>query len=305
MKPKITLILGAGASRPYGFPTAGELREILVHKNRDRVEKILADLRAPERLWDEACGHLDTNFKQDEIKAFQDEFYYAQSESIDEFVLKRGEPFAKIARHALAAVFLLCEKAAKVDGDWYRLLRRFLIRDQPQLEAEHLQLITFNYERSFEFFFWKAIQHTFGLREGIAYDAILKVRIHHVYGTLGNLRQAKPTIPVPWGSFSPETISAAADQLGLASSRVPSLPNEVAEFLRTSDFVLFLGFGFWPENVELIRPELKREQGIFASDVGVATRTKNEVERALSEIRINWGTGLTAEGCLQSWNIPF
>jgi hypothetical protein len=174
-----------------------------------------------------------------------------------------------------------------VDGNWYRLLRRFLIRDQPELPADRFQVITFNYERSFEFFFWKAIQHTFGVPEGVAYDAILKVKVHHVFGTLGNLRQAKPTIPVPWRSFSPQTIAAAAEQLLLASSRVPTLPADVAEFLRKSDFVVLLGFGFWPENVDLIRPELSHEQGIFASDLGLATRTQNEVIQALSPSRVH------------------
>jgi hypothetical protein len=300
---KTTFILGAGASRPYGFPTAFELREILVQKHPRRVEEILTSLGAPRRLWDIARRTLLQYFDDPLIKRFQNEFFWSQTGSIDEFAQERGKPFEKIARVALAVIFLQCEQSAYLDGNWYRLLRRTLLYKGPQkIPGDRVQIITFNYDRSLEYYLWKATQYTYGLPEGTALSASNALPVHHVYGSLGSLRVGSTTAnPVPWGNSGDAEIETAADSLHLIQPLRKGLPAKVATFLRESEFVCFLGFGFWPENFALIEKSVSDAASVFASDRGLAPVLKDQVTARFPKIK--WGTGWTAEDCMQAWNL--
>jgi hypothetical protein len=298
---KTTLILGAGASRPYGFPTAGELREILVSKKPKKVAAILSSLGLPAKLWDVAVHFLLDNYGDQLVKSFQQELFWAQTESIDEFAQKRGEQFANIARRALAAIFLQCEASAHLDGNWYRLLRRFILEDQPELPAGRLQVITFNYDRSFEVFFWRALQYTFGLQQGVAYKAMAQLQVHHVYGSLGELRDGSKGTVVEWADTKVQAMNAAAASLHLISPRTQGLPNSVAKFLSDSEFVFFLGFGFWPDNVALVAPHTGESTAIYASNHNLPRLTEQQVSSQFRQVK--WGQGWTVEESLREWNI--
>jgi len=298
---KTTLILGAGASRPYGFPTAAELREILVHKQARKVGAIVESIGASVEIWDTAVRFLLARHGDEALKRFQHELFWAQTESIDEFAQKRGEPFATIARHAVAAIFLQCESSAYLDGNWYRLLRRFVLQDEPKLPDERLQVITFNYDRSWEVFFWRAIQYTFGLQPGVAYEILAKLPVHHVYGSLGELRDGSKGTVVEWADTKPEAMEAAAESLHLVSPLTQGLPDSVSEFLCDSEFVFFLGFGFWPDNIALVAPHISESNAIFASNHNLPRLTEQQVSSQFRQLK--WGQGWTVEECLREWNV--
>jgi hypothetical protein len=146
-----TLILGAGASRPFGFPTAAQLREIIVHRKPKKVEDILKDLGAPSRLWDTAVDHLTRVHHREPLARLQREFFESQTTSIDQFVQQRGNPFNDIARYALAVILLQCEASAYLNRDWYGILRDAILQNGPkQMPNDRLQIVTFNYDRSLE-----------------------------------------------------------------------------------------------------------------------------------------------------------
>lgn len=298
---KTTLILGAGASHPYGFPTAAGLREIIVNKKPDKVAEILKKLGTPSRLWDIARGFLLGQYGDNALQQFQDEFFKSQTTSIDEFVQKRGEPFATIARHTLAAIFLQCEHSAYLDADWYGVLRQLLLQDGPSLPTDRVQIITFNYDRSLEYFLWNAIQYTFGLQPGIAYQHLEEFRIHHVYGSLGELRNGSRGDIVSWGDTRPESMLTAAASLRLVSPRSQGLPASVRTFLKKSDFVCFLGFGFWPENFKVIADDVGKSVQVYASNLSLPPRTQGIVNARFPGI--TWGGGRTAQQCVEEWNV--
>jgi len=303
MRPKTTLILGAGASCPYGFPTASELREILVQKNPTRVKEILDRLNAPSRLGDIVMRSLLTRFPDKIIQRFQNEFFWSQTGSIDEFAQERGDVFTKVARVALATIFLQCESSAYLDGNWYRAFRRWLLSKGPgSIPYDRVQIITFNYDRSLEYYLWKAIQYTYDLPEGDAFDVAGHLLVHHVYGSLGRLRGSTATTDaVTWASTEDRFVDPAAESLHLVRPTSIGLPTEVADFLTHSEFVCFLGFGFWPENFRLVERHVGPAAQVFASNMGLAPVLAGKIQSRFP--KIVWGEGWTVDDCMQGWNL--
>ncbi len=128
---RTVLILGAGASCPYGFPTAGELREIIVQHNKEKVHAAATRMRIERNLWPEVRKFALARHGDAELTRFQKEFLLSQFPSADAFVQSRGQNFDVIARHLIAAVLLPCEHSSDLDNDWYQSLRNNLLQAGP------------------------------------------------------------------------------------------------------------------------------------------------------------------------------
>ena len=299
---KTTLILGAGASRPFGFPTAVQLREIIVHRKPAQVQAILTELGASGDLWEIATGNIIGRYGQDELTRLQEEFFQSQTTSIDQFVQQREGAFTGVATYTLAAILLQCEASAYLNRDWYGVLRDAILQNGLEhIPTARLQIVTFNYDRSLEVYLWGAIQHTFGLREGDAYQRVEALRIHHVYGSLGELRNGSRGRVVPWASPTEGHIRDASTGLHLVRPLSEGLPAEVRDFMKSSEFVCFLGFGFWPENVSLVRGCVSDNTQVYSSNHrGLNDRLRFQVASIFPKMM--WGRE-TAEQCMQEWNI--
>src|SRR4029077_6773210 len=116
-------------------------------------------------------------FKQEELTRFRHEFFCSQITSVDAFVQIRKGEFEAIAKHMTAAILLHCEATANLDNDWYQLFRNVLLQEGQEFPRDRFAIITFNYDRSLERYLWLAIQHSFGLQEGIAYSHMQKLKI--------------------------------------------------------------------------------------------------------------------------------
>ncbi len=108
---KTLLIVGAGASVPYGYPTGKELKDELCKPNK------LSDLRC--------------KIHEAEIEEFCRVFSDARSTSIDSFLAQRGNhyigksslTFGELGKLAIASLLIKNEKlnkSLKSDGDhWF------------------------------------------------------------------------------------------------------------------------------------------------------------------------------------------
>jgi len=274
----------------------------MVYKKPTKVAQILQELEAASDLWEIATHYLVKVFGQSELARLQREFFQSQETSIDRFVQQRGGAFTGIAKYTLAAILLQCEGSAYLNRDWYGILRDAILQNGlEKIPTDRLQIVTFNYDRSVEVYLWRAIQHTFGLQEGVAYQKVEALRIYHAYGSLGELRDASRGTVVPWASTREEQIRDASQCLGLVRPLSEGLPRHVGDFIKSSDFVCFLGFGFWPENLTLLKDYVTANTAVYASNLGLTSRLRDQVNSIFQKIK--WGDGLTAEKCLQEWNI--
>jgi hypothetical protein len=103
------LILGAGASRPHGFPLGRELRDIVC------------------RLLEKPGLFIELGHSEMHVRAFRDELRFSAYRSVDQF-LERNEAFLAIGKQAIAAALLPAENEDRLfspgaPGEhWYELL---------------------------------------------------------------------------------------------------------------------------------------------------------------------------------------
>lgn len=258
IKKRTTLILGAGASRAFGYPIGTGLRDLLI-----RLESERPVYCAKHGLFEDIKA----------VTAFASAFRHSELYSIDAFLARRKE-FWEIGKRAVASVLLEIEARISLnssgDDHWYQYLWNTLAADSWEtLDFSKLSVITFNYDRTFEHYLLASMRETYGksLEEAIA--KLDTLQIIHVYGSLG------PTIPIRpdyfWfgTGFGPEELATAARHLRIIPEgrHDDGLMEAAKGLIRSADVIAFLGFGFDETNLRLLgAPETFNP--IVASDRG-------------------------------------
>ena len=176
-KPTV-LILGAGASRPYGFPLGTELSR-----------KIIENLRNSNSAEFSALQMMD--FDADYIKDFVNSFQSSFQTSIDAF-LEHREDCIQIGRVAIAQVIIPHENVmnlidAKAEDDWYKYLFKRMNASFDYFGDNGLSVMTYNYDRSFEHFVFTALKNTHNKTDTQVADKLSSIPIIHLHGRLGAL----------------------------------------------------------------------------------------------------------------------
>jgi hypothetical protein len=279
IKTKTVLVLGAGASVPYGLPSGLALKD-----------KICVQLDAlPDTLMNQST---DPTILQE----FRETLADAGRTSVDAFLETRPE-FAEIGRLAIALVLLPCERTDTLitnwpgwrldnatsmrGGHWYELVFNMLTigRKFEDIDLTNLSVVTFNYDRSLEHYFFTALLNAYGrsLEETAAKLSVMQ--IVHVHGSLGQLpwQPAEDALAVPYGDSSPATFLLARNSIKvLHEAQDDSAEFQQARSLITrAQKVYFLGFGFHRVNLRRLGAERIGPSGYFggtAVDLSYDTR---------------------------------
>jgi len=241
------LILGAGASAPFGFPAGRELLlQICAHLSAD------TDLK--QRL--RACG-----YEQKLIECFRDELYLSMQPSVDAFLEKRSE-FLEVGKAAIACALIPYEQESKLYRgerlDWYEYLFNQMSTSLEEFRSSQLSVVTFNYDRSLEHFLFLALKHSYGLSDEECAEQLKAVPIVHVYGTLGGClhsdggsRPYEPTV-------TPDVVKQCTSAIKIVHEGTTDDPELAAahDLLVRAEVVCFLGFGYHPVNVERLKLDM-------------------------------------------------
>lgn len=183
VKPTV-LVLGAGASEPYGFPVGvGLMNEVLETlstenpKNKDLIDELV-------RL----------KFSLVDIEAFHDALNKSGANSVDSFLENRMN-FANLGKIAITICLIrheLEDNLFKKDlrgKSWYEFLFNKMIEDVgfDSFENNNVSIVTFNYDRSLEHFLFTALRNRCGKTEDECAKKLSKINIIHVYGKIGAL----------------------------------------------------------------------------------------------------------------------
>jgi len=267
IKRNTVLVLGAGASAPYGFPLGSGLVDEIC---KQILETGKVTFRSPKgktttiAIPDLTPRLCDLGYSQIQAEEFAHQLQSARPYSVDAFLEARKE-FKEIGKAAIADVLLRAEATstigtAHLDVDWYRyLFNKFLLLKSPDYfsaQVKRLSIITFNFDRSLEQALFLSLRSTFGVDAAVARQLTTELQIHHLHGVLG-----EPSFladgdgdTTPYGP--PET--DVAQNVRIATKHIKIVDEEIEESvledaavsLQRAEFVYFLGFGYDERNLE-------------------------------------------------------
>lgn len=283
IKRKTVLILGAGASRPYLFPVASELRQLLLEENEPT--ELLSNMGFQNNPLGEYHSWLETTLDQRHVvevqkKSLQTRFKLSEIFSIDAF-LAYNPGFDSLGRMMIAAILLRCENVRTLRGGWYQALFNEIVANGPDFPDGILSVITFNYDRSLELYLCRSLMFAFHLEEEEAWKMVARIKIVHVYGDLGPVRG-----DVPYGDY--EAMGRAAQAIRLVRPHGKSEKiEEIKTVLEPPATLIFLGFGFDPLNLDAIGIIRNPDYSIHASCLALSRSRIKQTQDRLGDMY--WG----------------
>lgn len=190
---------------------------------------------------------------------------------------------------------------------WHRYSEGCSAGDLAQRSRE-VAFVVFNYDRCIEHFLFHAARTYYQLKDEQARLAVGPVRVYHPYGVVGRLPWMETQeSPADFGgdttaheilalSAQIKTFTEGADP---ASSQITAIRQELAEARR----VVFLGFAFHRQNLELLWPAAATKVrgsgpriygtafGVSDSDVELVTNTLADLTGTF-DIQISLGANL-------------
>jgi len=285
------LILGAGASRPFGFPTGKDLFERIAGMAGMGV---IGDKlgKKPDTLFSGLKVHGE--YSESTIRKFANELRNSGLLSVDEFLARRQE-WDGLGKAAMAEVLLEAERTSDLFGDvthgeaenWYRLLFSKLNRSFEDFGGNQISVITYNYDRSLEKFLVTALGASFNKPPRESAAMVSTLRIIHLHGQLTPLREFDEKEGLEYGvkSWRQVLTQCASDMkiIHQADEEEPAF-REARELLGKAKRVVFLGFGYGRSNLERLKIrelEGSGERFIFGTCLGFSDAERSEIEAYL------------------------
>ncbi len=291
---RTVLILGAGASMPYGFPSGQQLiKEIydnLEYKTSEG-EKGIQFKNKPNR--NEKLEDIkDLGFSYKEIEDFRSDLRQSNLISIDTFLINRHK-YMEIGKIIIAQALMkyeIKEKLTEFNNHWYKYLWQKMIIDTvfDNFESNKISFITFNYDRSLEQFLFSSIKATFGKNDQETANKLKSIPIIHVYGKLGDL---------PWqnDTFKPyEPILGKYKTLKDLGSFIRIIYDDKRRFdplsyeyslLENSENIYFLGFGYHRINIYKIGIGSLKNKTFHGTTYNLTELEVEEIKNIINERR--------------------
>jgi hypothetical protein len=272
-------IVGAGASRPFGYPTGIELRRQICAEFPKQLNFLLTGQPIFNRDHSPKAVVDALDFSQ----AFRD----ASVRSIDRY-LAINQEFSEIGKMAIALSILDVESRSKFDDgledNWYfylynRMVDGFRTADSyEQFGDNKVTFITFNYDRSLEHYLFKCLRATFpGVPEKEIVKQLNRIPIHHVYGQVDTL---------PWqggnkaygAKYGYEDLLSITHNIKTMFERTGPETQQVASRINGARAIYFLGFGYDASNMKTIGlPEaLNAGHNVFGTYKGAKQKEAND-----------------------------
>lgn len=265
---KTVLVLGAGASMAYGLPSGPELKAKVVHQLGQPNTILLLERLGQDR---------------ELIDRFREDLMQSHPSSIDAYLASRDD-YINIGKMAIAATLIPLERRNQLfqkwyepytnpsvdhpdNGHWYQELCG-MMEPMIDLEENKLAVITFNYDRSLEYYLYTCLRNLYNPEQIAKEDAdsecaekVKAIPIIHVYGQLGALpwdNSGKYQVPYNLSGLvtKSEIVLEAARCLEIMPEARQGAPvfNQTYELIEKADRIYFLGFGFDPTNVRRLLP---------------------------------------------------
>jgi hypothetical protein len=246
LKPTV-LIIGAGASKPYGYPLGAGL-----------VDHILALIKPKEGdLWSVLTGGYQTSHLRDFHKSLWD----SKPASIDDF-LEANTAFRELGKVCITAALTVfgprTDEPENQEFDWLRFLWWRLHDDAPtaaQFAGNQLKVVTYNYDMTFERYFANVLSAFYpDLKNDPARAAAFRdevLPVVHIHGSLGASSDEVRRLDDPRERNLITWYKHAAGGIRILSEGEHAVPyGRAHEWFRDADVIYLLGFGYHRTNTD-------------------------------------------------------
>lgn len=300
-------VLGAGASKPYEYPTGSDLRKgILEYFESDFNRVFPGDDIIPK--WGVHVSHA-----RDEVGRFLKTFAGstgATLPSIDIFLARQSkdEWFNRLGRLAIILRILTAEgghaqrersrERAMGEETWCDFLlgklwdglitpEHFKSRFH---ENKNVTIITFNYDRLLEYFLFNSLDKNFcGNGSGTVKEQLGHIKIVHVFGQIAPLPWQDPEAGIEYGpKIGCVDVLRLSENLkiiydGYKNPELEKAREKIAEASR----IFFLGFGYAQENLKILDlPKVKEPSvtRIWGTHLGATMKQCNDITQQLMSV---------------------
>jgi hypothetical protein len=243
------LIIGAGGSSPYGFPSGFGLKTEIVNGLRTPNSELFRNV-------------LSLGFGDAQLKGFAQELSLSGGDSVDTFLEGQNDLFMRLGKIAIAAALIPHERtdflfSRQPEINWYGYLFRQLTENLRNGAGEPLTILTFNYDRSLDHFLYTSFGRSGTLPGDKTRMITRNLRIIHLHGMLAHLPILAPA-DKPVRDFTPDVdrdlIAAAAQDIRVVHEAAEDDVEfvEARRLLSGATRIGVLGFGYSPENVRRI-----------------------------------------------------
>lgn len=250
-------ILGAGASKPYRFPTGDELTDRLkvIALNAEHVvEHNIIDTIRNDKIKIHLCNIISENKEWLKLKIV-DKLNSGDFVSFDDFLnrFKNYKQLGEYGKHLIVSALLEYENSSSLltntatnDEHWYKYVWREFSTEFLS-ESPRIGFITFNYDRSLEYYICKQLKAHCDNPD----EQLNKIPIHHVYGSLGDLD--KLSFGGNENIFSDIFSSLAKNIRTIHEVEQDSVKHsEIRNLIDGASKIYITGFGFHQSNIDLI-----------------------------------------------------
>ncbi len=277
LKRRTVLVLGAGASAPFGFPTGAKLSQMVWGIRGNGIGlRLLKDLGYSDREIDDFCN----------------QFYFSGRGSIDAFLEHRPD-LLEIGKHFIAILVGAFEQEVSLfsfERNWLRYVYGNLNAKFDEFEQNQLSFITYNYDRSVEHFLFTAFQQGYKAAERECEELAKKIPVIHLHGSLGNLSWQKGKTPRLYVAPTDGVeVRAAAREIKIIHEDITDGRDADFDYakrlLKAAERIVIMGFGYDKTNMERLGMNASINCDMIGSCVGMSNREK-EVADARSQTRL-------------------
>jgi hypothetical protein len=258
-KPTV-LVLGAGASVPYGFPTGSKLAYQVygeIQRHDSELNTLLGE-----------CGH-----SYEHVKRHMAEFEASDSLSLDEFANTRPD-LREFVKAAIVCQLCRQENPNRLFPDFNNVVRggssapevdwcRYLFRSMKTARADEfvknkLRVITFNFDRSFEHRLALMARVTYRLDDDALPLVCSSFPVLHLHGSLGRHPYFDESPSEVLRPYTPATTieqrCALVNEIKIVQDEIPpGVLGTARKHLEWAEQIWFLGFGYHRMNMARLR----------------------------------------------------
>lgn len=328
MSTKKTLfIIGAGASKEAHLPTGNELKNNIANLLDIQFEDHIHQSSGDPYIYNAIKTHIHKEFINIDPNPYLREAWHIadampQASSIDTFIDAHSDnkKMTLCGKLAIVRSILLAEKSSllyidnsnkynklnfkAIEETWYTKFMRLIAEDCSKenlaTRLQSISLIIFNYDRCVEHFIYNALQNYYGITPEEAANLVNKIDIYHPYGTVGKLPWQEGKSIAFGAEVNPKVLLELTKQIKTfteGTNPEASAIMAIRDNVLNSTNILFLGFAYHRQNMELLIPSMPTTDPIekrlcFGTATGISD---SNCEIIRNELNMSFRSNITPQ----------